>query len=139
MALIDINWNPEKRELRKFGLIAIVVLSAVSILLRFVFKVETALPTVIFIAGLCIFIISLISAKGTRIIYLAMTLAALPIGLVINVLVMGVFYFLILTPVGLVFKAIGRDVLNRRFDAQTKTYWIKHKQDQNPERYFHQF
>jgi hypothetical protein len=139
MSLIDINWRPEKRELRKFGLIAIVVLGAASILLRFVFKVETALPTAIFIAGLCIFIISLISAKITRIIYLAMTLAALPIGLVINVLSMGVLYFLILTPLGFVFKAIGRDVLNRRFETQAKTYWIKRKQNQNIERYFHQF
>jgi hypothetical protein len=138
MALIDINWRPEKRELRKFGLIAIVVLSVVSILLRFVFKVENTLPEVIFIAGLCIFIISLISAKVTRIIYLAMTLAALPIGLVINVFLMGVFYFLILTPLGLFFKAIGRDVLNRRFEMQAKTYWIKRKQNKTPQSYFHQ-
>jgi hypothetical protein len=139
MSLIDINWRPEKRELRKFGLIAIVVLGAVSILLRFVFKVETALPTAIFIAGLCIFIISLISAEATRIIYLAMTLAALPFGLVINVLVMGVFYFFILTPLGLVFKAVGRDVLNRRFEARAKTYWIKRQQNKTPQSYFHQF
>jgi hypothetical protein len=138
MSLIEINWNPEKQELRKFGLIAIVVLGAVSILLRFVFKVETALPTVIFIAGLCIFIVSLISTKATRIIYLAMTLAALPIGLVINVILMGVFYFLILTPLGLFFKAIGRDVLNRRFEAQAKTYWIKRQQNKTPQSYFHQ-
>ena len=138
MALIDINWNPEKRELRKFGLIAIVVLGVVSILLQFVFKVENILPEVLFIAGLCIFIISLISAKVTRIIYLAMTLAALPIGLVINVLLMGVFYFLILTPVGLFFKAVGRDVLNRRFEAQSKTYWIKRQQNKAPQSYFHQ-
>jgi fumarate reductase subunit C len=139
MSLIDINWRPDKRELRKFGLIALAVLGSVSIIFHFVLKIETTLPTVIFIAGLCIFIISLISAKATRIIYLAMTLAALPIGLVINILSMGVFYFLILTPLGLVFKAIGRDVLNRRFEAQVKSYWVKRKQIQNLERYFHQF
>jgi hypothetical protein len=68
-----------------------------------------------------------------------MTLAALPIGLVINMLLMGVFYFLILTPLGLFFKAVGRDVLNRRFEAHAKTYWIKRQQNKTPQSYFHQF
>jgi hypothetical protein len=139
MSLIDINWRPEKRELRKFGLIAIVVLGVISILLRFVFKAEATLPAVFFIAGLCIFIISLISAKATRIIYLAMTLAALPIGLLMNVLLMGIFYFFILTPLGLVFRVFGRDVLNRKFETEAQSYWVKRRQIKTLERYFHQF
>jgi hypothetical protein len=139
MSLVDINWRPEKQDLRKFGLIAVVVLGAISILLRFVFQTESTLPAVLFIAGIFIFIISLISAKATRIIYLALTLAALPIGLVINVLLMGVFYFLILTPLGLAFRAFGRDVLNRRFEAQANSYWVRRQQNKTPESYFHQF
>jgi hypothetical protein len=139
MSLVDINWRPEKSELRKFGLIAVVLLGVIAIILRFVFKTEATLPAVFFIAGVIIFIISLISAKATRIIYLAMTLAALPIGLVTNVLLMGVFYFLVLTPLGLVFRAFGRDVLNRKFDAQVNSYWVKRRQNKTPERYFHQF
>lgn len=139
MSLIDINWRPEKSDLRKFGLIAIVVLGIISFLLRFVFHTEATLPAVLFTAGLCIFIISLISAKATRIIYLAMTLAALPVGIVINVLLMGVFYFLILTPLGLVFRAFGRDVLNREFDVKADSYWVKRQRNKTPESYFHQF
>ncbi|MGA2094077.1 MAG: hypothetical protein ABSH16_11845 [Sedimentisphaerales bacterium] len=139
MSLIDINWRPEKSELRKFGLIAVVLLGVISILLRFVFKAGATLPAMFFITGLFIFIVSLISPKATRIIYLAMTLAALPIGLVTNVLLMGVFYFLVLTPLGLLFRAFGRDVLNRKFDAQANSYWVKRRQNKTPERYFHQF
>jgi hypothetical protein len=139
MPLVDINWRPEKSDLRKFGLIAVVVLVTISILLRFVFKAEATLPAVLFIAGIFIFIISLISAKATRIIYLALTLTALPIGLVINVLLMGVFYFLILTPLGLAFRAFGRDVLNRKFDAKADNYWVKRQQNKTKQSYFHQF
>ncbi len=139
MSLIDINWRPEKSELRKFGLIAIVVLGVISILLRLVFKTGVVLPAVVFIAGACIFFISLISAKATRIIYLAMTLAALPLGLVMNVLLMGAFYFFVLTPVGLLFRAFGRDTLNRRFEPEAKSYWTKRRDVGNLNRYFHQF
>jgi hypothetical protein len=52
---------------------------------------------------------------------------------------MAVFYFLILTPVGLFFKLTGRDILARKFKADSATYWTPHKQNKDPQRYFHQF
>jgi len=139
MALIDINWRPDKRDLRKFGLIAVIVLGVASVLLWLVFKAGVVLPCVVFAGGVCIFIVSLISAKATRIIYLILTLAAVPIGLVMNVILMSAFYFLILTPVGMVFRIFGRDVLNRRFEPGAKSYWVKRRQIDTAEHYFHQF
>jgi hypothetical protein len=138
MSLVEINWNPEKRELRKFGVIAVVVLGIAGIILRFVFGAAFIPALSVAIAGLCIFLITLISARAGRLVYLALTIAALPIGLVISVILMGTFYFLILTPVGLVFKLIGRDSLQRKFEPDAKTYWTSRKHTGDIERYFHQ-
>jgi hypothetical protein len=138
MSLVEINWNPEKRELRKFGLIAVVVLGVAGIILRFVFGAAVLWAVLPGAAGLCIFLITFVSAKAGRIIYLALTFAALPIGLVMSVLLMGVFYFLVLTPVGLVFKIMGRDTLARRFEPDAPTYWTPRRGADDPERYFHQ-
>ena len=139
MSLVEINWNPDKKELRKFGLIALVVLGVVGIVLRFLFGVAGIVALAAPAAGLCIFVISLASAKATRFIYLGLTFAGLPIGFVISVLLMAAFYFLVLTPIGLLFKMMGRDVLQRRFEPDSPTYWSPRSQSGDKERYFHQF
>jgi hypothetical protein len=89
-------------------------------------------------AGLCIFIFSLVSAKISRIIYLGLTFAALPVGIVISFVLLALFYFLILTPVGIVFKISGRDGLRQKLDANAPTYWSPRQQTYDAERYFHQ-
>ena len=139
MSLVEINWNPEKKELRKFGLIAVAVLGTAGIILHFVFGVAGIWALILAGMGLCICLITLVSAKAGRIIYLGLTLAALPIGFVVSILLMGMFYFLVLTPVGLIFKLMGRDLLNRRFLPDAATYWSPRQNAGDKERYFHQF
>jgi hypothetical protein len=68
-----------------------------------------------------------------------MMAVTLPIGFVISLILMSVFYFGLITPVGLVFRLIGRDVLSRKFDPKASSYWVPHEQASKPERYFQQF
>ena len=51
MSLIEINFNPDKKELRKFGLIGLVVLGVVGIVLRFVFGVSGIAALLVAAAG----------------------------------------------------------------------------------------
>jgi hypothetical protein len=139
MSLVEITWNPERRELRKFGVIALVVLTAASAILHFLVKATFPWSGLPFCAGLTIFVISLISAPTTRYIYLALTFAALPIGMVVSFLLLAVFYFAILTPVGLVFRLLNRDLLARRFESERESYWTRRTPAEKPERYLNQF
>jgi hypothetical protein len=59
--------------------------------------------------------------------------------LVVSFTLMAIFYFLLLTPLGLIFRLTGRDSLRRKFDSNTNSYWIVRRQPENPDRYFHQF
>jgi len=52
---------------------------------------------------------------------------------------MAAFYFGLITPLGLVFRLIGRDLLCRRFDPKARSYWVPHQQAKKVERYFQQF
>ncbi len=56
--------------------------------------------------------------------YAWMTLA-LALGFVMTRVLLTIFFFLVLTPVGLVFKLIGRDALHRKLDPRAESYWIK--------------
>ena len=47
------------------------------------------------------------------------------LGAIVAPVVMGVVFFLVVTPTGLVMKIMGKDLLNKRYDKKKRTYWIK--------------
>ena len=47
------------------------------------------------------------------------------LGAVVAPIVMGVVFFLVVTPIGLVMRIIGKDLLRKRYDKKKETYWIK--------------
>lgn len=47
------------------------------------------------------------------------------LGRVVSPIVLGVIFFGVFTPAGVVMRLFGRDAMCRRFDAATKTYWVK--------------
>jgi multisubunit Na+/H+ antiporter MnhG subunit len=49
---------------------------------------------------------------------------AIVLGRFMTRLLLTVFFFLVITPVGLIFRLMGRDALHRKLDRQAATYWI---------------
>ena len=49
------------------------------------------------------------------------------LGLLIAPIVMGLVYFVILTPVSLIVRLFGKDLLGLKFIKENETYWIKRK------------
>ena len=139
MALIEVNWNPKPKDLRSFGKIALIATCILAGLLYVLKDLAIQWIFCIICFGLVVFISSLTSLKVTRLIYITLTAITMPIGMAISFVVMTVFYYLIITPVGLVFRLIGRDSMKRKFDPTAKSYWVKHRPNKNLERYFHQF
>ncbi|MHC4482873.1 MAG: hypothetical protein ACYSW4_04935 [Planctomycetota bacterium] len=139
MSLTEINWHPNHQELRNLGKIALCASALISLLLYVLKGLGIQWAIVIVALGITIFLASMISLKLTRMIYLALILITMPIGLVVSFILMATFYFLLLTPLGLFFRLIGRDPLYRKFEGSAKSYWLTHKSHSTPERYFRQF
>ena len=53
------------------------------------------------------------------------------IGKIVAPLVMALIFFIILTPIGLFLRLIGKDLLNIKLN-QNKTYWIKRDKEPGP-------
>ena len=51
------------------------------------------------------------------------------LGLIIAPIVMGLVYFVILTPVSLIVRLFGKDLLGLKFIKENETYWIKRKKN----------
>ena len=127
MSLIEINWNPNHKELHKFGIISLIASVLIALLLYVLKGLGIQWMAVIFFVGFIIFVSSMISLKVTRGIYLGLILVTMPIGLVVSFTLMATFYFLLLTPLGLLFRLMGRDSLGRKFDSNTNSYWISRR------------
>lgn len=139
MSMIEINWHPKRKELRNFGIIALIALALISLLLYLLKGLGIQWIAILNSLGLTIFLSSIISAKLTRMIYLGLTLVTLPIGWVVSFLLLAIFYFLLITPLALIFRMAGRDSLNRTFDSTTDSYWLRRTGPDKMDRYFHQF
>ena len=51
------------------------------------------------------------------------------LGIIIAPIVMAIIYFFILTPISIVVRIFGKDLLSIKFNKQVNTYWINRKKN----------
>jgi len=147
-SMIEINLKPDAKTLRQFGLIALVGFGFVAAIAWFDLLIFAAVPLVaskpivvgIFagLAALSAFF-SAVYPKANLPIYLGLTILSYPIGFVLSYVIMGTLFYLLLAPVGLLFKLTGRDPLARKFEPEAKSYWQEARDARPSESYFKQF
>ena len=144
MAGVRMNWDPTDRQLRQFGFIGLFALPAIGWLFSgrpypTTWVAEpTTLMIVLTILGLVFGLLAWLQPKLLKYVFVGMTLAAFPIGLVLSEIIILLIYVLLFVPVALVFRLIGRDALNRELDRGAKTYWTPKESPQDAESYFRQ-
>ena len=72
-------------------------------------------------------------------VFIFLTTAAEPIGWTISHIILGLVYYLVITPTGGLMKLFRYDPMNRHINRQADTYWIDHDVTDETERYFRQF
>ncbi len=138
MAVVDIKWNPSRKELRVFAVLQVVFFAVIATV---VYNKSglTTLPTAIVSVSAVVGVIGFFVQPFMRAIYVVWMLAVWPIGLVVSHVVLAVVFYLVLTPIGIIMKLCGRDPMERKFDENASTYWIPRQQETGTRRYFRQF
>jgi hypothetical protein len=102
---------------------------------------------VFFVVFLLIAIFPLMNANSIKVIPLAISLIFLLLGLInsklltplnkiwfkfgmalgviVAPIVMALIFFLVVTPIGIFMRLIGKDLLNKKYDKNISSYWIK--------------
>lgn len=147
MALVDLQLRPDRRRLRQFGWIAAGICLVLSGLvlwrgrLSFWDFAEARTPMAGALSGIAV--LSLLFSwkwpNGNRPLYVGLSLISYPIGLVVANLMIAVIFYCVFTPLGLLFRLIGRDALHRGLDRGAATYWIARERERRRSRYFQQF
>src|ERR1700730_5265205 len=124
-------------DLRKFGLTVggVFVLLGVLLLLRH----RATYPFFIGIGGILI-VCGVISPRALKHIYIAWMALAFVLGFVMSHVILTFFFFLFVTPIGLLARLFRRDFLDRRLDKRAASYWIPSaKETKTAESYERQF
>ena len=134
MKLIEFNWQPTDRQLRQFGVICLFALPA----LAWLWGGGTTIVMTLALAGLLLAVAGMAVPTVLKPVFLALTIVATPIGMVIGELAMLAIYFGVFLPFGLVFRLAKRDSLQLRLNQDKDSYWETKKQPANIASYYRQ-
>lgn len=136
MALMEIRWQPSRRELKQFGGLLALLLGGLA------FWNRAAGTTVLVVYGSLLLLVALLAwlrPSWLRPVYVAWMCLAFPIGWVVSHLLLAAIFYLLLTPLGWLLSLGGYDPLRRRWDTSLDSYWESRKLSTDPRRYFRQF
>ncbi len=138
MSLIRIEHNPSRGQLTVFGILWLVVFSAIglAILSR---GGSRPVAIALLVAATTVPAIGWPVPRFMRWVYLGMAYATLPIGYVVSHLMLAAVYYVVLTPIGLLMRVLRYDPMQRRFDREATSYWVPRQQKEGTKTYFRQF
>jgi hypothetical protein len=136
MSLIRINRQPSSRQLLVFALAWLVFLGGMGCFQWFHGRPRAAVVC----WGLALGVPAVGAGwrEGLRLLYVGLSGATYPVGLVVSYTVLVLIYFGVFTPIGLVLRLCRYDPLRRKLDSRVPSYWLKRPGPPRPEDYFRQ-
>ncbi len=140
----EVNWNPGPQERRKFALSLVIgfpCIAVVLLLLGWLRGKGWNLPLAAEVGGggLAVGLLLLALPQIARPIYVGWYFVACCIGTVVGNLALGIVFFVLVTGLGLLMRALGRRPVRKTFDKRAATYWQDAEQVDDPNRYYRQF
>jgi hypothetical protein len=150
MEFADVNWNPDRKQLRVFAALWLIAFGALGLHMAWrsgALGGQVPIgwhdpwrgPLGLWALAVSVSLVGLAFPGAIRPIYKVWMAAAFPIGWTVSHVLLGVVYFGLFTAFSLIFKMLGRDPLKRSFDRQAPTYWTRRPVGGGPQRYFRQF
>ena len=78
-----------------------------------------------FIISVCFLILGVVNSKILTPFNKLWFKFGLLLGAIIAPIVMGFIFFLVVTPIAFIMKLVGKDLLKRKYNKLSKTYWIE--------------
>ena len=143
MSFVKLNWHPNKKELRQFGAIFLIGLVAIGSVKYFwpwewLFTRDERFGLILIIVGLVVGLIALTGTRAALPFYWAWLGIAYVFGNIMGRVLVAAIYFLVMTPIGLLSRLVGRDRLQLK-KPDGPSYWRKISLPKDIEQYGRQF
>ncbi len=118
----ELNLSPPPRVLRQFAGLWVVCIAALACWHGLVHE-RHALGVALAVLAFTIGPVGLVWPAAIRPVYAAALVVTFPIGWVVSRVVLACLFYGLFTPVGLLFRLVGRDALGIRRRPDRETYW----------------
>ena len=132
-----VKWQPDARELRRFAIAMLVGFFVLGALSTWRAKGIGTGAIVLWSIGAALAVAAFVPKLG-RIAYLTVYLPTSIIGYVVSNVMLTLMFFLVITPLGIVLKLTGKDLLQQRRQNRT-TQWTPVKETKTEDSYYRQF
>lgn len=132
-----IKWRPDDAELRRFAISMLVGFSLLGLFAAWRGKGITTVSLVLWGVGLFLAMAAFVPVLG-RMVYLGVYLPTSIIGYVVSHIILTMMFFLVITPVGLILRLMGKDPLQQR-RPKHKRGWTPIKGIKDEDSYYRQF
>ena len=113
---------------RSFGLLFFIVFLAISL---WPLKSQEDLRLWAFILALIFFVLGILNSKFLTPLNKLWMKFGIFLGSIISPFVMGVVFFMVVTPIGLIMRFLGKDLLRINKSKFVSTYWISREKQNN--------
>jgi hypothetical protein len=137
MTWSDIPWRPRRRTLRQFAGLWMGCFTGLACWHGS--RGHTGLAITYSLLAITVGPMGLWKPEIIRPIFVGWTVAVFPVGWTVSRIALGVLFYGVFTPVGLIFRLVGRDVLCRSYQPELETYWTPRPQTADVDRYFRSF
>ena len=146
--MMPVNWKPDRTQLASFGAVCALVGVALGAWVTFRHSIlgialspgtaQTTAHALWIVAAACL-ALRWLAPSALWPLYCGLMALSVPIGFVVSHLMMALLFYGILTPIGFVFRLIGRDPMTRKFDQRAMSYWVAREPVVDVKRYYRQF
>jgi len=133
MTLVEFNWKPTDRQLRQFGIVSTFALPLVG----WFWSAPSKTVGILALVGLVVGAVGWIRPQLLKPIFISLAVVATPIGMVVSELMMVLIYGFVFVPMGLWFRVLGRDAMNRKTEPKN-SYWESVKKNPSVAHYYRQ-
>lgn len=134
----DIPRDPPLRQLRQFAGLWLVFFSLLAGW-QALGRSNPIWSAVLGVLALAVGVPGLLRPVLVRPVFVGAMIAGFPIGWLVSKFLLAVVYYVLFTPVALLFRLVGRDALARRRDPAAATYWVPKPAPADSRSYFRQF
>ncbi len=115
----------EMKELKKFGFVLSIVVCILGIIFSFKHKAIYVWP---FVLGAIFFVMNLICPICLKPIRFILMRISFAIGWANTKILLFLTFYLVITPIGLIMRIFGKDLLNQKIERNKSSYWIKREE-----------
>lgn len=123
------------RDLRKFGLLVggVFCFLGVCFFLR-----HKSFYWWMLVPGAPLVVLGAVLPRSLKWIYVGWMTFALTLGTIVSTILLTLLFYLVVTPTGLIARAVGKDFLTQKLDPSTVSYWILRETSRPKQKHEHE-